>query len=595
MLETFDWQAGDHASYELGNAPLAVELAKGKSVAIDIETAGLGIDAFEIKAVSIGDTQTAVVLDPDNPRHRVAIRDAVALAGQLALHNAPFDVPSLIGNGLMRLGDIPRVYDTLVDARLAHPGERVPKGLGDCCTTYLGGHYRMWKASLEHGFKAATHKSKSQMFRELGLSSPAYVAYSAFDVIMTARLAEAMPQAIDDRISSSPSLAPADPVYLSEREQTINRMLLHRMSVGIEIDEAVVADLKDEMWATVAQADRQLRELGVNTDLSRELIKRDAINRLDQLGALGPRWPRLNNGQPSADKRYLERISAHPIVSALNLRSQADRFASDYADKLVSLARHDGRIHPQVGVLAAVTGRMSVNDPPLQQFPPSVRRMMRFDEPSTSLDWASIEPVFFGNAVGERDLITSFEAGEDLYLPVAQAAGVPRKVAKVVLLAQLYGQSVGSLAAALGRTEDDTAEIVHAVMSKMPRIKQVTQRIKNVCGAIGLVQTVSGRVLPIAPDLGGYSKFRGYLGVNYYVQGSCYDLLAEALYEIHQRGLSDALGMAVHDELVVATEAADEIELIMCTPPAALIELAGRVPRLRTGRVDMGHHWIEKG
>jgi DNA polymerase I-like protein with 3'-5' exonuclease and polymerase domains len=132
-------------------------------------------------------------------------------------------------------------------------------------------------------------------------------------------------------------------------------------------------------------------------------------------------------------------------------------------------------------------------------------------------------------------------------------------------------------------------------MSRMPRIKVVSQRIKRACGAIGLVQTLSGRVLPVPPDLGGYSKFRGYMGVNYYVQGSCYDLLAEALYEMHQRGLDDALGMAVHDELVVATEAADEIEHIMITPPAALIELAGRVPRLRTGRVDMGHHWIEKG
>jgi len=495
----------------------------------------------------------------------------------------------------MRLGDIPKVHDTLVDARLAHPGERVPKGLGDCCSRYLGGHYSMWKASLEHGFRAVTRKTKAQMFRELGLTSPAYVAYSAFDVIMTSRLAEAMPAAIDERISGSPALAPADPVYLSQREQTINRMLLHRMSVGIEIDADVVDQLKGEMWRVVRDADAELSRWGIDIELSRELIKRDALRVLDELGMLGPRWPRVMSGAPSADKRYLERLS-HPIVDALKLRSQADRFASDYADKLNLLAGHDGRIHPQVGILAAVSGRMSVNDPPLQQFPPSVRRMMRFDEPQTSLDWASIEPVFFGNAVGETDLITSFEAGEDLYLPVATAAGVPRKTAKVVLLAQLYGQSVPSLAGALGRTEDDTAEIVDAVMSRMPRIKYVSQRIKRACSAIGLVQTLSGRVLPISLDPRADGKrYLGYLGVNYYVQGSCYDLLSEALYEMHQRGLDDALGMAVHDELVVATEAADEIEHIMMTPPAALIELAGRVPRLRTGRVDMGHHWIEKG
>ena len=55
--------------------------------------------------------------------------------------------------------------------------------------------------------------------------------------------------------------------------------------------------------------------------------------------------------------------------------------------------------------------------------------------------------------------------------------------------------------------------------------------------------------------------------MNYYVQGSCYDLLAEALLEIHQQGLGDAVFVAVHDELVVATEAAGDIERIMLTPP----------------------------
>jgi DNA polymerase-1 len=500
----------------------------------------------------------------------------------------------MVGNGLMRLGHIPKVTDTLVSARLAHPGERVSKGLGDCCSRYLGGHYSVWKASLERGFRAATKKTKAQMFKELGLSSPAYVAYSAFDVIMTARLAEIMPQAIDDRISASPMLAPADPSYLIEREQTINRMLLHRMSVGIEIDLDVVDEIKAEMWAVVKRADQELNRWGIDVELSRELIKRDALRVLDELGALGPRWPRVQSGAPSADKRYLERIS-HPIAGALKLRSQADRFASDYADKLVTLAGHDGRIHPQVGVLAAVSGRMSVNDPPLQQFPPSVRRMMRFDEPQTSLDWSSIEPVFIANAAGEAELVAEYELGRDLYLPVAEAAGVPRKVAKVVLLAQLYGQSVPSLAGALGRSEDDTQLIVTTVMSRMPKIKRVISRIKSACNVIGLVQTVSGRVLPIARDVRSAKGYMGYLGVNYYVQGSCYDLLAEALYEMHQRGLGDALGMAVHDELVVATEAATEIQSIMHTAPAALTELAGRVPLLRTGRVDMGHHWIEKG
>jgi hypothetical protein len=55
--------------------------------------------------------------------------------------------------------------------------------------------------------------------------------------------------------------------------------------------------------------------------------------------------------------------------------------------------------------------------------------------------------------------------------------------------------------------------------------------------------------------------------------------------------MDDALLAAVHDELVVDTEAADDVQHLMETPPKALVELAGRSPALRVGRVDLGRHW----
>ena len=137
----------------------------------------------------------------------------------------------------------------------------------------------------------------------------------------------------------------------------------------------------------------------------------------------------------------------HPVTAALKARSEADRFARDYADKMVLLSRAaDGRLHPRVGVLAARTGRMAYAEPPVQQLPPRVRRMLRFDAPATSMDWASIEPVFFANIVGEERLLRTFEAGGDVYLPVAELAGVSRPVAKTIVLAQLYGQGATALA-----------------------------------------------------------------------------------------------------------------------------------------------------
>jgi DNA polymerase-1 len=244
---------------------------------------------------------------------------------------------------------------------------------------------------------------------------------------------------------------------------------------------------------------------------------------------------------------------------------------------------------------------MSVGSPPLQQYPASVRRIFRFDEPATSMDWSSIEPVYFANVVGESLLIDRFEvdsddkADYDLYMPIAEAAGVDRTRAKVVLLAQLYGQGAPSLGSQLGITEADAYELVRAVMATMPKIVRATEKIKAASERFGKIQTMSGRIVPQDSDpRTGNHRYFGYIGVNHLVQGSCYDLLAEAIYEMHLRGLDDALYMAVHDELVVATEAADEVSQIMLTPPPAFIEAAGRTPRLRVGRADLGRNWMEK-
>jgi DNA polymerase-1 len=238
---------------------------------------------------------------------------------------------------------------------------------------------------------------------------------------------------------------------------------------------------------------------------------------------------------------------------------------------------------------------MSIKEPPLQQYPASVRRMMKFDTDAVSLDWSSIEPALFANLAGEMSLIEAYEGGGDLYLPIAQHAGVPRKVAKVILLAQFYGQSRRRLAWSLGLSEDEGSALIDKVMGPLKHITAASTAIKNVASKYGKAQTVSGRICPIAPDYEkGNRAFRGYLAVNYVVQGGAYDLLAEALYAMHLAGLDDAMYVAVHDELVVAAEAAGDVERIMRTPPAALIEQAGRTPVLRVGRSELGRYWLPK-
>ena len=95
---------------------------------------------------------------------------------------------------------------------------------------------------------------------------------------------------------------------------------------------------------------------------------------------------------------------------------------------------------------------------------------------------------------------------------------------------------------------------------------------------------MSGRIVDVDPE-------RAYKGTNITAQGSNYDVLAETTVSIDDAGLADELYLSVHDEVVVAEEVAHDVRRIMQRPPERLIELSGRVPRLRTDAAYLGDRW----
>jgi DNA polymerase-1 len=109
-------------------------------------------------------------------------------------------------------------------------------------------------------------------------------------------------------------------------------------------------------------------------------------------------------------------------------------------------------------------------------------------------------------------------------------------------------------------------------------------RVSSIAENYGMVPTADGRILPV--DSGGVFK-----AVNYVVQGSAYDVLAHTICEMERQGIGDHIYLAMHDEVVVSTECADEVRHIMETPPPFLTSWAGRVPVLRTDREDLGSTW----
>jgi DNA polymerase-1 len=261
-------------------------------------------------------------------------------------------------------------------------------------------------------------------------------------------------------------------------------------------------------------------------------------------------------------------------------------------EKAAARSRITGRLHPQFEILgASATGRMSVSEPELQQFSEDARPIIVHPPGMHSVDWSSIEPALLGWMARDWGFITPFEGGADIYEPVQISAGCPRKTAKVVVLAGMYGQGRAKLARSLGISIDQATALQRQMRAAMPTAARFMGQIKQVGEDYGLTITAAGRVLTI-PRFNGVPA--GYKAVNYMFQGSCADLIYDAIVNAEREGLGDAILLPMHDEIVCDSAAAVDIQRIMSTPPDYLLRWTdGRVPVIRCDSEDIGVHWVK--
>lgn len=585
------------ATYTAGDigelaANLAVIRSLGEPVACDIETFGLGTDARRIKCVSFANRTMACVLDPRDGDQAELIEHMINKTGMLVFHNSTFDVPSLALNDLIDRDHCDKITDTLIYARLAWPDMLMKKDLDSLGARLLG----MQIGEKIQAIFRRLGMTKADGFKRLDISSPAYLMGAATDAVVTARILPMVRQAAFRTLTSGHPFSTfgvtGDEAWrLVDREQVINRMMLRRAVRGLRVDFDYLEKYRDATQADRFAAEAELVSADVKPGNGNSLMKK-----LDTLGAIPDGYPRTAKTRaPSATADNLERLS-HPLAKLYVKAKQIAKVEDDYLAKVAALAI-DGRIYPVTNLLKATTGRASMGDPPLHQFPEAARGIILADEGDslTSIDWSQIEPVTIANIAGDVKVLAGYEQGtSDLYTDVGRLAQVERKVAKVVLLAQLYGEGLGTLAADLGIDYEEAEEIKSFIFSTMPRTKNLMWKLREIGGQFRKVFTLSGRILDVPMGRGfdgGPPSVATHKAINYFVQGSAYDVLAETLIEVEAAGLGDALYLTMHDELVVSSSAAHDVDLIMRRPPERLVYLAKRTPTLRTDTALLGERW----
>lgn len=563
----------------------ALSLYKEDStLAVDIETRGLGLLSYEVKVIIIATETHAVVLDAHDAKHREAARIALSRANLLLFHNSPFDVPPLIEIGAMDYGDIARVWDTLITARQGISSDRGGHGLADIEKRLLA----RGSVGTKDVFNkiAKVHKwNKSEVYDKLQYGDIPYMHYSGWDGIVTRMAYPLLLDLAFRQYTNHPfGIYGADgeqALRLIYREQQVNRVFLRRAVRGLQVD----------MDAFGAERERVRQDqLSSYSILVEDYQMRSPSNRNDLAAVLEDHvpsdYPKTPTGNLSTKAEHLLTLD-HPAAHAFIDYDQKRRLDGYLATSYDIAATNNGLLRPRVSIHAAITGRSSVSEPPYQQFIPAAREMIEEDGPGigmTSLDWSQQEPVILAYLAGDTAAIEAYEHSGDFYTTVASGAGVGRYQAKQTTLAQLYGQGIRALSAKLALDESDGADLRARVALGAPASFRVALWAHEWARETGKTFTLDGRIIDVPTDL-------PYKGANFLVQGSAYDMMADTITAVDDAGLDEAIYLSMHDELVTHDDAAAEIQTLMSTPTERFAYLAGRTPALKVDAAKLGDRW----
>ena len=288
-------------------------------------------------------------------------------------------------------------------------------------------------------------------------------------------------------------------------------------------------------------------------------------------------------GQPSTDEDVLQELALdHPLPKFILEYRGLAKLKSTYTDKLPRMVNPaTGRVHTNYGQAVAVTGRLSSNEPNLQNIPVRTAEGRRIREAFiadqgnviVSADYSQIELRIMAHLSQDKGLLSAFAAGEDVHRHTAaeifgvESAAVSseqRRYAKVINFGLIYGMSAFGLASQLGIERGAAQQYMERYFLRYPGVKAYMDRTRESAKALGYVETVFGRRLYL-PEIRGSNGARRQgaerAAINAPMQGTAADLIKLAMIAVQNwitsSGVESRLIMQVHDELVLEVPAGE--------------------------------------
>ncbi len=541
-----------------GQAPVeaeevAVEVVTASSVGDITAAARDGLLSVE-SVVDAGELVGVVVAgDPVRfvPTDRLGLL-AEAVSG--GLHIAAHDAKPLLRNLIEGDVVIDTVgFDTALAAYLINPAQRTPE-LEELAYQELG---------LSVSPVDAEADSSSQGAFDLDGGGP--------DLEAAGRRAVAVQRLIEPLRAQLQARGGVD--LFESIELPLVPLLARMEETGIGVDRVFLENLSTELRDRLGTLETDIHEAaGGPFNINSTLQLREVL--FDRLEL--PVLKKTPKGVPSTDASVLEKLrESHPMVQSLLDYRELEKLRSTYVDALLPLIEPDGRVRGRFNQMAAATGRLSQEQPNLQNIPVRSEegRIIRKafvaapDHQFLVADYSQIELRILAHLSGDPGLVEAFQSDQDIHTATAarvngidpsEVSAEQRRRAKVVNFGLLYGMEAFGLAQRLEISREEAAQQVEMYFAQFPDVKAFMRGIVDEARATGYTTTLLGRRRYL-PELTS-SSFRDRqmgerMALNAPIQGSAADIIKKAMVELERRlrgeGAEAEMLLQIHDELVL--------------------------------------------
>ncbi len=401
-------------------------------------------------------------------------------------------------------------------------------------------------------------------------------------------------------------------------ENPLVKVLTDMEFEGIRVDTGFLLEYSKELDREARQAEEKVYEqAGERFNLaSPKQLGEILFERMK----LDPKAKKTKTGQYATGEDVLLKLAAkHQIVDDILAFRELTKLKSTYVDALPTMInRKTGRVHTSYAQAVAVTGRLSSNNPNLQNIPIRTERGREIrkafiprndDYVLVSADYSQIELRIVAAISGDPNMCAAFLEGKDIHTSTAaKVFGVDEKdvtkemryKAKSVNFGIIYGQGAFGLADNLGISRGEAKEIIDNYKAQFAGIQRYMDNTINFARETGYVETLMGRKRWLKDINSANFTVRGFAernAINSPIQGTAADMIKLAMIKVHEeftrQGLRSKMLLQVHDELVFDAykPELDIIKPIITRCMQTALPLPQEVPAL--AEMGSGTNWLE--